>query len=141
MPEFMLRIPVLGNTWAVGLAFQIHLVVVAFIIGIAIVAPVAEMGSLRRGGEYWDRLARELSSTVVRFFSFGATWAVLALLLLYGLYPRLFGILTSIFFGPLLVVAVIWFVMTVSAYLYYHTWESLGQRRGLHIAIGWLFAG
>lgn len=139
-PQFTVNVPVVGNTWAVGIAFQTHLVVVAFVIGIAILAPVAEMLGLRAGAGHWSRLARELASTTVKLFSFGATWAVLGLVLLFSLYPRLFGTLTSIFFGPLIAVSVIWFVMTVSAYLYYHTWDSLRGRRPLHIAIGWLFA-
>ncbi len=132
--------PVVGNTWAVGLAFQTHLVFVAFVIGIAILAPAAEMVGMRPGAGYWARLAHDLASTIVKLFSFGATWAVLGLVLLFGLYPRLFGTLTSIFFGPLIVVAVVWFVMTVSAYAYYYTWDRLEARPGLHIAIGWLFA-
>ncbi len=139
-PGFSLQMPVLGNTWALGAVFQLHLVIVAFIIGIAIVAPVAEYLGTRPGGENWDWLARLLSATVIRFFAFGATWAVFALVLLFGLYPRLFGVLSSVFFWPLLFVAAIWFVMSVSAYLYSETWSRLAGRKGWHIAIGAVFA-
>ncbi|MCL5961922.1 MAG: cytochrome ubiquinol oxidase subunit I [Chloroflexi bacterium] len=141
MPEFTLSIPVVGNTWTVGLAFQVHIVIVAFIMGIAILAPTAEWLGLRSGGESWERLAHDLGETIGRLFAFGATWAVFALMLIFGLYPRLFGVLTGIFFWPLVAVGAIWFVMTISAYLYYVTWERLDQRRGLHLAIGWTFAG
>ncbi|MCL5025942.1 MAG: hypothetical protein M1531_05545 [Chloroflexi bacterium] len=142
-PSFTLNIPVLGNTWALGAAFQIHLVIVAFIMGIAIVAPVAESLGQRDGGrhEEWEWLARRLGSTIVRFFAFGATWAVFSLVLVYGLYPRLFGVLTSIFFWPFIIVSGIWLVMTVSSYMYYETWDRLAQHKGWHIAIGWVFAG
>ncbi len=140
MPEITLNIPIVGNRWPVGLAFQLHIVIVAFIMGIAILAPIAEWRGLRPGGEHWEMLARDLSQTIGRLFAFGATWAVFALVLIFGLYPRLFGVLTGIFFWPLVVVGGIWFVMTVSAYLYYATWERLGRRRGLHLAIGATFA-
>ncbi len=140
IPQFTLNIPVLGNSWAVGLAFQIHLIFVPFIIGVAIVAPVAELMGLRPGGQYWGRLSRDLVAAMIKLFSFAATWAVLALVLVYGLYPRLFGVLTGIFFWPLVVVGVLWFVMTLSVYLYGHTWERLAGRRGLHVALGATFA-
>lgn len=141
MPEVSLSIPIVGNRWAVGAAFQMHLVFVAFIMGIAIMAPLAESLGRRQGGERWERLAHELSLTIVRFFSFAATWAVLALVLLFALYPRLFGVLTSVFFWPLVVVSGIWLIMTSSAYMYYYTWESQTFHGRLHTAIGWTFAG
>ncbi|MHB1161586.1 MAG: cytochrome ubiquinol oxidase subunit I [Chloroflexota bacterium] len=140
IPQFTLNVPVLGSSWAVGLAFQIHLIFVPFIMGLAIVAPVAELMGLRPGGQYWDRLSRDLVAAMIKLFSFAATWAVLALVLVYGLYPRLFGVLTGIFFWPLVVVGVLWFVMTLSVYLYGHTWERLAHRRGLHVALGATFA-
>ncbi|MGE5617863.1 MAG: hypothetical protein ACM3US_01250 [Sphingomonadaceae bacterium] len=140
LPESTLNVPVLGNNWAVGLAFQIHLVLVPFIMGAAIVAPIAELLGLRAGGQFWDRLARDLVAAMIKLFSFAATWAVLALVLLFGLYPRLFGMLTGIFFWPLVVVAGLWFVMTLSVYLYGHTWERLASRRALHVALGVAFA-
>ncbi len=138
-PELNLQVPILGNTWAVGAVFQLHIVIVAFIIGIATIAPLAEMMGLQAGenAARWDWLARWLGATIIRFFAFGATWAVFALVLLFGLYPRLFGVLTARFFWPLLLVGGIWFVMTISAYLYAEAWDRVGK--GLHITIGWVF--
>jgi cytochrome bd-type quinol oxidase subunit 1 len=140
MPEFELTVPIVGNSWAVGLAFQIHIAFVAFIMGIAMLAPAAQLLALRRRDERWDRLAHTLATTVGRLFSWGATWAVVALVLLFGLFPRLFGVLTAIFFSPLVVVVVLWFIMTISAYSYYHTWERFRRQPRTHMAIGWTFA-
>ncbi len=140
-PDFTLNVPVVGNTWTVGIAFQFHLVIVAFIMGIAILAPVAEFLGLRRQGvQQWERLARDLAAFIAKLFAFGATWAVFGLVALFGLYPRLFGVLTGIFFWPLVVVGGIWFIMSVSSYGYYYSWDRLADRRGLHMAIGWTFA-
>lgn len=127
----------------VGLAFQVHLIIVAFVMGIAILAPIAEWLGLRPGWERWEWIAHGLSSAVIRLFAFGATWAVFALVLIFALYPRLFGVLTGVFFWPLVVVAGLWFVMSISAYLYAETWTWLGarQRKGWHIALGCVFAG
>jgi len=140
IPDIPIKVPVIGSTALTGILFQVHIVIVAFIMGAAILAPTAEWLSFRPGGERWGQLAHDLSSTIVRLFAFGATWVVFALVAIYGLYPRLFGVLTGIFFWPLVVVLGIWFVMTVSAYLYYETWDRLGPRRKLHMAIGWTFA-
>jgi len=117
------------------------LIIVAFIMGIAILAPAAEWAGLRRGDERWAAFSRQLGSTIVRLFAFGATWAVFAVVFIFALFPRLWGELTSIFFWPLIVIAGgIWFVMSVSAYLYYETWDRLKDHRGLHILIGVVFA-
>ncbi|MHB1134024.1 MAG: cytochrome ubiquinol oxidase subunit I [Chloroflexota bacterium] len=140
MPEFTLEVPVLGNRWAVGLTFQVHLVMVAAIMGGAVVAPLAEIVGLRRADPRWERLAHDITSAMVRFFSFAATWAVVALLLLVALYPALMGALFSVFLWPLILVAVAWLFMTVGAYSYYYSWERLRQRRALHVAFGLMFA-
>jgi cytochrome bd ubiquinol oxidase subunit I len=140
LPDFHLQVPGLGNTWLVGSVFQFHLMVVATIMGIGLIAPALEMIGLRRGGGYWERLAHHLSLIIAVFFAFGATWAVFGLVALYGLYPRLFGVLTSAFSPSLWFVGGIWVIMTATAYLYYHTWKRLANKRGLHQAIGWLFA-
>ena len=95
MPEITIDVPVLGNQWAVGLVFQVHLVMVAAIMGGAIVAPAAEIIGVRRRDERYERLAHEISAYTVRFFAFAATWAVVGLVLLVGLYPRLVGVLVS----------------------------------------------
>lgn len=124
----------------VGIVFLIHITAVAFIIGIAMIAPVAEILGRREGGERWERLAHQLSSTIEHLFAWGATWAAFSLVAIWGLFPRLWGFLSSLFLVPEIIIgALLWFVMTVSAYLYYITWERLRQRKGLHNAIGWTF--
>jgi cytochrome bd ubiquinol oxidase subunit I len=141
IPDFGIQLPVLGNRWTLGVMFQAHLVVVAAIMGIAMIAPAAELIGIRRGGERWERLSHQLASISVHFFAFGATFAVFGLLLLFTLYPAVIGHLSSIFFWPLVVVVAIWLVMSVSVYAYYETWNRLANRRGLHSIIGWVFAG
>jgi cytochrome bd-type quinol oxidase subunit 1 len=140
VPEFNISVPIFGNTWIVGLVFLLHITAVAFIIGIAMVAPVAELLGMRPGGERWGRLAYQISSIIERIFAWGATWAAFSLIAIWGLFPRLWGYLTSLFFIQVIVIAgLLWFVMSVSAYLYYITWEPLRRRRWLHNAIGWAF--
>lgn len=140
MAEFVLEVPVIGNRWAVGLAFQLHLVMVAAIMGAAVIAPAAEIVGWRRADPRCDRLAHGISRVTVRFFAFAATWAVVGIVLLVGLYPTLVGVLVGIFFWPLVVVAATWVAMTFTAYYYYYTWDRLRERRRLHNAIGWGFA-
>ena len=123
-----------------GTVFLLHITAVAFIIGVAMMAPLAELAGMRTGGERWERFAHSIATVVERLFAWGATWAAFALVAIYGLYPRLWGYLSSLFLVPLIVVgAVFWFVMTVTAYGYYITWEPLRNRKLLHNAIGWTF--
>jgi len=139
MPPHELHIPLLGNRVALGLVFQIHIAIVAFVMGIAMMAPAMELLGWRRGGERWMRLARTFGRWTIKLFAFGATWAVFALVILFGVYPRLFAVLTERFFWMLVVVLGLWFVMTTSAYLYHFTWDRLDRRR-LHAGLGVTFA-
>lgn len=140
IPEFQITLPVISNRWLVGIVFQTHLVIVAAIVGVSLIAPAAEMLGWRAGGERWTRLSHHLSAMTTHFFALGATFAVFGIVALLGLYPRVLGYLVSIFYWPLIVVGGLWIVMSVTEYLYYGTWGRLASRRGLHVAIGWLFA-
>lgn len=141
VPEFTVSVPALGGRWLVGVIFLVHITTVALLIGIAMVAPVAEVIGWRRGYERWGDLARQLSTVLERLYAWGATWATFGLVAIWGLYPRLWGYLTSLFFYPVVIIAgVLWLLMTITAYAYYGTWNSLRGRRGLHNAIGWTFA-
>ena len=113
---------------------------VAAIAGGAILAPAAEMIGARRNSVNLERLAHGISSFTVRFFAFAATWAVLALVLLVGLYPAMLSTLLQVFFWPLVAVVATWLLMTASAYYYYYSWKRLGAGQGRHAAVGWAFA-
>ncbi len=138
-PTTFLEVPIIGNRWAVGSVFLVHIAIVAFVIGAAMLAPVAEWLGHRHKSPHWDTFAHGLGSTVVKLYAFGATWAVFALVLLFALYPRLFGVLMGLFFWVGIVIALLWLVMSVSVYLYYESWERLRARPRLHMALGWTF--
>lgn len=140
LPDVFIEIPVLTNRWTTGLAFQVHLVFVAAIMGASILAPTAQIIGWRRPNSYFPCLARDTATVMVRFFAFGATWAVVAIVLLVALYPVLMGVLMRLFFWPLVLIAVMWILMTTGAYVYGHFWESLSRRPKTHNAFGWLFA-
>ncbi|MGI5861037.1 MAG: cytochrome ubiquinol oxidase subunit I [Myxococcales bacterium] len=138
-PTAFIEVPIIGNRWAVGSVFLLHVGIVAFVIGAATMAPVAEWLGHRRNSERWSTLAHSLGATVVKLYAFGATWAVFALVFLFTLYPRLFGVLMGLFFWMAIVIAALWLVMSVSVYVYYETWDRLRARPRLHMAIGWTF--
>ena len=103
-------------------------------------APIAELLGMRRGGERWERFAHQISSTVEKLFAWGATFAAFALVAIWGLYPRLWGYLTSLFMIQVIIIAgLLWFSLTATAYIYYLTWESLRNHRIVHNLIGWTF--
>ncbi len=63
-PNRLIEVPLLGNRPAVAIAFEIHIALVALLVGIAMVAPVAE-ALARRGDHRWGRLAHGLGTTGV----------------------------------------------------------------------------
>ena len=140
VPQYTLQMPITGNAWAVGVLFLIHITVVAFVIGIAMVAPVAELVGMRQGREWWEQLAHKAAADVEHIFAWGATFAAFGLVAIWGLYPRLWGYLVSLFFFQIIIIAgLLWFVMTATAYLYYLTWERLRRHKIWHNLIGWTF--
>ncbi len=137
-PRFLLNIPLIGNRLSLAICFELHLAIVAMLIGVAMIAPIAEwLGN--RGDERWARLARKISSSVIKLYAFGATWAVFALVVIFIFFPRAWATLISVFFPLGLIFSALWVVMTLSSYFYAESWDRLASRPRLHQALGWTF--
>ncbi|HUY25044.1 MAG TPA: hypothetical protein VMV09_07055, partial [Candidatus Saccharimonadales bacterium] len=129
----------LGAQIAIGAVFLIHIALVGFILAVTAMAPFMELAGRRRGGDPMClRYARSLSRAVLYLYSFGATWAVLAVFLLAGLYGRLIGTLLNELLLPLTIAFASFFVGIPLLLLYAYCWDRISPR--LHLAIGFAFA-
>src|SRR5919201_999277 len=115
-----LHFPFIGNKWLVGLFFLTHIIFGSFSMGAVLLSPAFEWLGLRRADPRFERLAHGIASTNLKVFSFGATLGSFAVLVLLGLYPKLF---TSLITIPLLL-------------LYVFRWRTMELRKGAHITIG-----
>ena len=137
-----IHVPLIGNRWAVGIFFLIHIVFGSFTMGTIFLSPSYQVVGRRRGDARFSRYARSLANVNIRIFSLGATFAGFAVILLTALYPKFFIPLVELFFWPFLVAFVIWIPAIIALYLYVHQWDRLATRRPrLHLALGYYAAG
>src|SRR3954451_17848481 len=83
-----------GSRLVTGVTMIIHMFFAELFVGFAIAAPVLQAWGARTGSPRMDRLAHSMARFNVLTFSTGATFAVLFVVLLVGLYPR---VTTSLF--------------------------------------------
>jgi cytochrome bd ubiquinol oxidase subunit I len=126
-----------GNRFFTGLVMLIHMFWAELFVGFAIAAPLLELWGARTGSPRMDRLAHSLARFNVLTFSTGATFAVLFVVLLVGLYPR---VTTSLFthFFYFIAIAMLSMVLALwGMYTYYYKWDRyavLNKKR--HLVFG-----
>lgn len=128
----------IGGARAVtGVTMLTHIFFAELFVGFAIAAPVLQAWGARTGSPRMDRLAHSMARFNVLTFSTGATFAVLFLVLLVGLYPRVTASLFTNFFY-LIAIAMLSMVLALyGMYTYYYKWDRYSVlHKGRHIAFG-----
>jgi cytochrome bd-type quinol oxidase subunit 1 len=126
-----------GNRFFTGLTMLIHMFFAELFVGFAIAAPVLQAWGARTGSPRMDRLAHSLARFNVLTFSTGATFAVLFVVLLVGLYPRVTTSLFTHFFYPFAIAMLSMLLALWGMYTYYYKWDRysvLNKKR--HVALG-----
>jgi cytochrome d ubiquinol oxidase subunit I len=126
-----------GNRFFTGLTMLIHMFFAELFVGFAIAAPVLQAWGARTGSPRMDRLAHSLARFNVLTFSVGATFAVLFVVLLVGLYPRVTASLFTHFFYFIAIAMLSMGLALWGMYSYYYKWDRysvLHKRR--HAALG-----
>ena len=126
-----------GVRFIVGATMLAHMFFAELFVGFAIAAPVLQAWGARTGSPRMDRLAHSMARFNVLTFSTGATFAVLFVVLLVGLYP---AVTTSLFTHFFVFIALAMLSMGLALwgmYSYYYKWDRysvLNKKR--HIALG-----
>jgi len=126
-----------GARFVTGLTMLIHMFFAEIFVGFAIAAPVLQAWGARTGSPRMDRLAHSMARFNVLTFSTGATFAVLFVVILVGLYPR---VTTSLFTHFFYFIALAMLSMALALwgmYSYYYKWDRysvLNKKR--HTALG-----
>jgi cytochrome bd ubiquinol oxidase subunit I len=126
-----------GNRFFTGLVMLIHMFFAELFVGFAIAAPLLQLWGARTGSARMDRLAHSLARFNVLTFSTGATFAVLFVVLLVGLYPRVTTSLFTHFFYPFAIAMLSMVLALWGMYTYYYKWDRysvLHKKR--HIVFG-----
>ena len=126
-----------GARFITGGSMLIHMFFAEIFVGFALAAPVLQAWGARTGSPRMDRLAHSMARFNVLTFSTGATFAVLFVVLLVGLYPP---VTTSLFTHFFIFIALAMLSMGLALwgmYSYYYKWDRysvLNKKR--HIALG-----
>jgi cytochrome bd-type quinol oxidase subunit 1 len=126
-----------GARFITGASMLIHMFFAEIFVGFALAAPVLQAWGARTGSPRMDRLAHSMARFNVLTFSTGATFAVLFVVLIVGLYP---AVTTSLFTHFFVFIALAMLSMGLALwgmYSYYYKWDRysvLNKKR--HIALG-----
>jgi cytochrome bd-type quinol oxidase subunit 1 len=134
------QIPLVTNRWVVGVVFLVHIIFGSFTMGSLVLGPTYEWIGLRREDPRFERYARALGNVNQKIFSLGATFGGMAVIVLVGLYSKLFVTLITLFFWPAVIAFSIWFLTLGGILLYNLRWDQMQPRKGLHIALGYATA-
>lgn len=130
-----IQVPFVSNGWAVGVLFQLHILVVAFIMGTAWILVYTGSRPLSAENQRYERFTRTFALWLVETYSFGATLAVFAITVAFALYPRYVSVLTSALALPLAIIFVVWVLMVFGVLLFYYLWKVRERHRALHQSI------
>jgi cytochrome bd-type quinol oxidase subunit 1 len=126
-----------GSRFVTGLSMIIHMFFAELFVGFAIAAPVLQAWGARTGSPRMDRLAHSMARFNVLTFSTGATFAVLFVVLLVGLYPQVTASLFTHFFYFIAIAMLSMGLALWGMYSYYYKWDRYSVlHKGRHIAFG-----
>src|ERR671916_3033258 len=126
-----------GARFVTGFVMLTHMFFAELFVGFAIAAPVLQGWGARTASPRMDRLAHSMARFNVLTFSTGATFAVLFVVILVGIYPRVTTSLFTHFFYFIALAMLSMGLALWGMYSYYYKWDRysvLNKKR--HIALG-----
>ena len=126
-----------GIRFITGSTMLLHMFWAEIFVGFALAAPVLQAWGARTGSPRMDRLAHSMARFNILTFSTGATFAVLFVVLLVGLYPQVTTSLFTHFFYAIALAMLSMGLALWGMYSYYYKWDRysvLNKKR--HIALG-----
>jgi cytochrome bd-type quinol oxidase subunit 1 len=133
-PQF----PGIGNSLPVGILFILHIAVAEFSVGAITLATIMEWRSVRKRDARAARYARAAANSYYLVFSLGATLAVFAVVLLFGLWGNEFGQLMNILLPLIAFAFTLFLVITPILVIYRNSFDKMQPRS--HALLGTLLA-
>src|SRR5215210_2148794 len=130
-----IEFPYLGTRGLVGVVMLIHIFFATLFVGYALGSPLLQAWSVRTGNPNFARLAHSMARFNLLTFSIGATWAVMFLVVLVGLYPRVASGLFTHFFWIFPVMAMASMLLTLWLF-YFHYYRAKNRALPKNIAAG-----
>ena len=121
---------------AIWIIAELHLMFGAFVLGVPMFAVTIEIIGWKTKDIRYDKLAYEFTQLLSGAFGFTATLGGLLAFALFGLYPKFMDYLTGVFHNVMYIYALLFFVESITLYLYYYFWKRMQDHKGLHILLG-----
>ncbi len=138
MPIGDLNIPIVGKEVIIPMLVVPHTLLATFIIGITLIAPIAEyIGLITKQAKY-DRFARNAAKFTILLFASGSSLAFTFFFALIALYPVFFSYLMNIFFWVFLAEAFMFIGEVLLIYAWYNAWDRMAYRKRLHVIFGFM---
>jgi cytochrome bd ubiquinol oxidase subunit I len=128
----------IGSRNLVWIVAQIHLLFAGFVLGVPIFALLCEIIGVRTKDPRYDRLAKEFTKLLTSAYATTALFGGILLFCLIGFYPKLWNYMTNVFFPTFLIYGLLFLLETPTLYLYWYGWESMQNRKWLHLLLGFL---
>jgi cytochrome bd-type quinol oxidase subunit 1 len=129
-------IPIIGARTAIWIVAQLHLFFAAFVLGAPIFVVICEYLGVRTKDFRYERLAKEVMKVVVIAYGVTAIFGAMFAFLLMGPYQAFSNQLFKDFFPVFGVYGLLILLESLLMYTYYYTWDSLAQRKRIHISLG-----
>ena len=121
---------------AIWIIAEVHLMFGAFVLGVPIFVVTIEVVGWKTKDPRYDKLAHEFTKLLTGAFSFTALWGGLLAFSLFGLYPAFMRYLSDVFHDAMYVYALLFFLESVTVYLYFYLWDRMSNHKGWHIFLG-----
>ncbi|MCL5110384.1 MAG: cytochrome ubiquinol oxidase subunit I [Chloroflexi bacterium] len=129
-------VPLIGRSGAIALFALVHVMFANLALGGPLIAVVSEWWGVRKDEERSVRFAHGLARANVVGFSVGATFGVGLVATLTGLWPTGWTRILNMYFWPLALEVVFFFLEGALLYYYVYSWDRNRAHPGHHIAWG-----
>ena len=127
----------LESRLVVWIIAEVHLLLVAFTLGLPVVVLILEVACVKTGNSKYDAIAYECLRIVLWSFAATAVLGVLLGAVLSGLYPQVMQYMSNIFASSSFIYIFLFIGQALCLYIYYFSWYSLtGNKKWIHIALG-----
>lgn len=132
----VIEFPAVGRMGIIGIVALIHIIFANLAVGGPVIAVVSEYLGIKRNDKRFDDLAKNLTVIIIIMMSLGGIFGVGLVALSIGLFPTFFAKTVNVFFWPLFFEVLLFVVEFGFLSLYRYTWDSLANRKGLHMTFG-----
>jgi len=129
-------IPFISSRNLIWIVAQVHLYFGAFVLGVPMFAVICEYIGVRTKDKKYDKLAKEFTKLLLAAFSTTATFGAVLIFSLIMFYPTFMKHISDVFYVTFGIYVLLFFGETITLYLYWYGWDTMMQRKRLHLTLG-----